>query len=444
MHKQEAAGSNIRTILALCLVLLPAILFYAILIKTSFNLPLLDDYHALLQPANHLRTMSGLRRDLSYYLAMQHNEYKLWLDTGAAWLQESVLGHLNFRVLSLAGDSFVLGLGMLLWRLFSARDMKFTERLLWFAPASWLVFQLSYAETLNWPMAGLQNIPVVVFSLIGLMLLMRTGWGPFTLAVFCLVGAVAASGNGLLVIPVGLLALALQRRYAQLACWLVAAAVLVSGYAYHFNVLSSQTAERRSILVTLRHFSPMYTLAMMGSEGTRHGAVILGLLLFALNIYLLWTGYFRTHPAIGYCTLFLLLTAVGVGGIRSEFGIAQAVSSRYHMYCMLLLVFAWFAWVDRMLTYGREEQSRRVLIGALIVTIMFALSRDWWGYRMLKARESYTKSGMEAYQKSLSAGGILGPVFWIPDVNPAYGMLNPSARTTLTESIALGTYTPPK
>lgn len=444
MNKQDAASSKTRVIPALCLVLLPALMFYAILVRTSFDLPILDDYHALLEPANELRNMSGQPGEFSYFLAMQHNEYKLWLDTGAAWLQESVLGHLNFRVLSLVGDAFVLCLGVIAWQLFPRKQMALRERLLWFAPASWLIFQLSYAETLNWSMAGLQNVPVLVFSLAALVLLMRTGWASFVPAAMCLVAAVAASGNGLLLVPLGLLALALQRRYAQMTCWCAIAAALVTGYAYHFNLLSSQTAEHRSILVTLRHFSPVFTLAMMGNEGTRRGAVLLGLLLLAVNLYLLWTGYFRKFPGIGYCTLFLVLTAVGVGGIRSEFGIAQAITSRYHIYSMLLLVLAWFACVERFLPRFSAKGSRNLLVGAVLVTVSFALVKDWRGYVLLHERESYTKSGMEAYQKSLSAGGTLGPVFWIPDVNPAYGMLNPSARTTLTESIALGTYTPPK
>ncbi len=441
MHKQKGIDSTVRVLCCALIVVLPALIFYFVLVRFCYNLPLLDDYHALLVPIDELGKITSTSNKISYFLGAQHNEYKLWLDVAMAWLQVKLFGHVNFYVLSLLGDSVVLGLGVLLWKLFPLQQKSLADRLLWFAPASWLLFQLSYAETLNWSMAGLQNLPVLLFSFLALGLLVRKRWSYFSASLVCLVLAIAASGNGLLVIPISMLILILEKRYRQLVCWLAGASILVKAYAFHFNLLSSQVATHRSIFVTLKHFSLMYTLAMMGSEAS-HGSAILGLSLCALNVYLLWTGYFRKFPEIGYCTLFLILTAFGVGGIRSEFGLLQAISSRYQMYCTLLLVFAWFACATRLGMSKYLVLSRWVLASVIFLCAVFAVRKDVGGYKFLKGRELFTLSGMEAYRRSLARGGQLGPVYWVEVPNQAYKEMNPSARRTLADSIRMGTYTP--
>jgi hypothetical protein len=50
-------------------------------------------------------------------------------------------------------------------------------------------------------------------------------------------------------------------------------------------------------------------------------------------------------PVVGYCLLFILLTAMGVSALRAELGLMQSISSRYRIYSDLLLIFAWFALV---------------------------------------------------------------------------------------------------
>src|SRR5580658_1504501 len=64
--------------LPLLFVALPAILFYTVLFRNLRDIPLLDDYDALLVFLNQIIPLQGISAKVSYFLAAQHNEYKLF------------------------------------------------------------------------------------------------------------------------------------------------------------------------------------------------------------------------------------------------------------------------------------------------------------------------------------------------------------------------------
>ena len=71
---------------------LPAVLFYAILFREAINVPLLDDYEALLDFLNRMAELKSVSARASYFLASQFNEYKLFFGHGVAWLQLAISG----------------------------------------------------------------------------------------------------------------------------------------------------------------------------------------------------------------------------------------------------------------------------------------------------------------------------------------------------------------
>src|SRR5580698_1588919 len=143
---------------------IPIILFYTILFRTSVNLPFIDDYDAVLNFMNELTRLSSPSAKVSYYLSSQHNEYKLFFEHAILWLQFTLLGRIDFKMLCAIGNGFILLLALLLWKMFLPNRKDYASRLALFIPASWLLFQLQYFETLNWAMGGLQNLPILVFS----------------------------------------------------------------------------------------------------------------------------------------------------------------------------------------------------------------------------------------------------------------------------------------
>lgn len=444
-----------KTLVAIVIMAAPAILFYAILFRQALNVPIYDDYEALLDFLNQMAGLSGAPAKVSYFLAAQHNEYKLFFEHGLVWLQFAATGHIDLRSLIALGDGFVLLLAILLWKMFLPNHKDFTSRLTFFIPVPWLLFQLQYVETLDWAMASLQNLPVLVFSLGAIYYLVRATRRAFCVAVVLLILAIASSGNGLVMIPVGALMLILSRRYIRVVSWLLASAVCVVAYAYHYNVLSSQSPMpvHPSVFSTVIRPQPFFVIAFIGNAACPpiKGPLLLevflcllvGSLLCLLFIRIARRGYVRRNSLVSYCVLYLLLTAIGVAGLRSEFSIVQSLSSRYGIYSALFLIFSWFAIVEEFLQDETAPLRKNpIMLGTIAAALVFSLYMDVSGWRYLTERNDKLIQGMTAYEHNVSAKSV-GPI--LPKVRQTarFDELDRTAPLILRESTRLGIYCPP-
>jgi hypothetical protein len=139
--------------------------------------------------------------------------------------------------------------------------------------------------------------------------------------------------------------------------------------------------------------------------------------------------------------LFLLLTAVGVAGLRSDFGIAQSLNSRYGIYSALLLIFSWFALVEEFLQdESLPLRKSRIWLGACAIAILFSLSMDTWGWRYLVERNEQIVLGVVAFEHSDPSSGDASPVLPFPNQNWRYDELDRRAPEILRRSIALNIY----
>ena len=449
-----------QTLIAAVFLALPAILFYGILFRTAIDVPFEDDYEALLDFLNRMAELKSVSARASYFLAAQYNEYKLFFGHGVAWLQFALLGHVDVRLLCAFGNIFVLLLAILLWKMFLPNHKVLCDRVVLFIPVSWLLFQLQYAETLNWSMPALQNLPVLVFSFGSIYCLLRPTRRAFCAALVCLVLAVAASGNGLLLIPMGLLILAVNRYYVRIVSWLSISAGCVAAYAYHYNVMSSQSQIHHSVLWTVMRPRPFYVIAFIGNAaafvkgalwfgGRYHPldlwlSLLLGLVLCVFFVAVAKRGYIRRNPLVSYCVLYLFLTALGVAGLRSDFGIAQSLAPRYRVYSALFLIFAWFVIVEEYLQQEIVSLRRsRILLITIVGTVLFSLSMDAVGWFYLVQRNREIVRGMAAFEHPVSPVSSIGPILPDPSRNARFDVLVRRAPGILRQSIKLGIYRPP-
>jgi len=456
MPTQANPRSQLKVLGPAVIVALPAILFYGILFQKSINVPLDDDYEALLDFLNHIIELKGAQARASYFLAAQFNEYKLFFGHAVAWLQLAVFKHTDLRTLCAIGNGSVLLLAILLWITFLPDHKNLAHRMAFFIPVSYLLFHLGYAGTLNWAMPSLQNLPVLVFSLGTIHLLVRGGRCAFWGALVGLILAIAASGNGFLLIPIGVTILALSRHYTRVVIWLFISAGCIAAYAYRYNLMSSQSKIHHSVLETVLRPRPLYVIAFIGNAaafppllGRYHPLEILlglflGLILCVYFFFLARRGYARRNPTVSYCVLFLLLTAVGVAGIRSELGISQSLESRYVIYSSLLLIFAWFSIVEEILQHQNLPLRRnRIFLVAVAGAVLFCFVMDFWGWSYLEERNRKIVFGMATYEHSVSNGAGVGPILPFPGQGERSDELERRAPIILEQSIKLGIYRPP-
>ncbi len=441
-----------RPVIAAIIVAMPVTLFYGILFHQGMSAPFEDDYEALLEFLNRIVGLNGFSARFAYFFAAQFNEYKLFFGHGLVFLQLVILGRVDVAMLCALGNGFILLLGVLLWKMFLPGSGNTGRRLALFIPVPWLLFQLQYVETLNWAMPSLVNLPVVLFSLGAIYSLCRGTLAGFWKGLACLVLAIASSGNGLTMVFIGLLILASRRHYGRALTWLVVSSVCIAAYAYHYNVMSSQSRSDQSVLSIVIHPRPLYVVTFMGnalaSPLFRRYFVLdivictlLGIVLCVFLFAMAKRGYVRRNPQVSYCVLFLLLTAVGVAGLRSDFGIAQSLNSRYGIYSALLLIFSWFAIVEEFLQdESLPLRKSRIWLGACAIAILFSLSMDTWGWRYLVERNQQIVLGVVAFEHSDPSAGGAGPVLPFPGQNWRYDELDRRAPEILRKSIALNIY----
>jgi hypothetical protein len=420
------------------LVLLPAVAAYAVLWRCYTAVPIIDDYPELFVFAIGFTKAQGLVAKLGLLFTAQVGPYKLLLDHGLVALQLLLTGHMDLPVMIVLGNLMPIGIFALLWRHAEKNNTPARSRLLLLLPVSLLVFSMNYAETLDWAMIGLQHPAVIFFSMAALHFLVQHSGKSFVLACGLAMLASATSANGLLLWPVGLLYLLLHdRRPARLLGWCAAIAVTVFAYFFRFQ------PEGLSVQGTVAGKLMFFTMFCGGAMENMHHkplpylslAIGAGVLLVIADA--VRTRFDRRNPFVFFTAVWLLCTAIVVANGRAAMGLELSLSSRYKIFCDVLLACCYLYLLDRMA--GLKLQRWLVaasIAGALVVCV----GGDVAGAKLLALRRSRAEAAMNNYA---AAPQSASPMFVVEDeLNPAEVMEEERARQELNEAIRLGIYKP--
>ena len=432
-------------ILPALLVLLPPVAFSAILVFATINYPLRDDYDTILNFANQLAGLSTFHGKLALLLAEQSNEYKLYVLHLVVWLQTGLTHHVNFRVLIWSGDVFVLLLGTLLWSQFLPGCSDLRRRLIYFVPVSCLLFQLRYEEAADWATAAVQHMPCLFFSFAAIYLVRASSRVKFCLALACMALAIFSSGNGFLVLPVGLVCLVLEGKFARAAGLIGVFATCAAIYFHQYT--RANLDARQGVVFSVFHVHSVYFLLFLGSIVARPRlavGVLLGAALCALLIYFGVTGSLRKATSAVYCMLYLLLTALVVAAMRGNVDAMQISTSRYTIYSALVLIYSWILFLER--SGGGESKLDLpdwFVPGIVAGSVLFAVSTYVTGFRAIQRSNQSLIRSMTWYEHPTASEEVLGPVPPLSTDDDEQKSFRVRAGKELTRSIELGIYTPP-
>jgi hypothetical protein len=424
-------------ILLLVAAALPAVIAYALLYRQGLAVPYQDDYNVILAFTTQYQHLATWQQKLVYVLTHQTNDYKMAFGHAIVGLEMEFVGHLNFGFFVTLGDLLLLPTVYLLWRTYDPKRGDLANRLMEFLPISILFFSLTYWETLNWAMAGLQNLSVILFSLLAIYLLIPKGTlvpRRGRLAFSCLSAILAAlsSANGFFLAPVGLLVLLRRRAYAHSLAWGGSFLFPIVCYLYHYvpNEVTVHYMHRTWLI-------PKFVYHFFGFLGcaipVRWAAALLGLAIFAVLLLAVLSRFEQTNPVAFYFTLWILITAVVVAWVR---GLS---ASRYSIYSILLLIFC-YAFLSHHLHGGAISFSKtRFYRFSLACFVGFCLLADISAYQHLAGRRRMVLSGLEHYRAD--------PQVNSPMIDPAVRQMFPAEeeyeRVTLTNAIREGVYTLP-
>jgi hypothetical protein len=428
------------------LVLLPVAVFYAVLARCFTAVPILDDYEQIFVFALQFARQPTLAGKFGLLFTTQVSAYKLIFEHLLAGMQIVLFGHMNFTVLVWICNLTPAGIFLVLWRHVEADRAPAVRRVLLLLPVGLLLFSLNWAETLDWAACGLQEQVVILFALAALHFLVKSdGSGRDGLAALvCGMLATSAFPNGMLVWPVGLVFLLLQwhegsRRWGRLALWCTGFAASLGAYLYHYQkvgIVSKGTLPAKL----------MYAVMFCGSaiENMHHRpvpyvSVVIGLAVLAVFGHAAYTRYDRRNPFAFYATLWMLLTSLVVANARVGFGLNQSLSSRYKIYCDVLLILLYVYLLDRF----RAEDKRRVVLGAAVAAgLLVNIGGTLAGAHMLGLRKQRADAAMAAY---LASPQTASPMFLFDDnLSPGEMQVEDKARVEMNEAIQLGIYVPPR
>ncbi len=450
--QSPASPRNISQLLPLLVMAFPGIVFYLLLFPQLVNIPIQDDYYAVLDFMNAYARSHGITDHLTVLATNQHGPYKLLFEHVLYITQYNVIGHINFVGLVAFGSLFITALVILLSRM--AFDGIPEDKRSWLlvVPIAFLMFQLQYAGAVDWAMTSLAHVPVIFFSILALWLASRDTAPAFTGACVSTLLAIAAATNGFAVAPLILILLVKQRRYRWIPALLLVVAIACAAYAWRYNphqkiedhiiVPERLRIEHHGVLVVASYF-----FAFLGSPATNTHilapGILFGICLTALFVVAAVRRYDRTNPAVFYSIAFLLITAAGVAILRSKLGALEALDSHYRIYSSTLLTLSFIFVAQTVWTSERPQKTKiAVLSFALIISIPFCLVSDRTGYRLLKTHRQEFTRGMLIWER---------PDLIPPDTVPVRDSVSEDRLThvydpfggIVRESERLGVYVPP-
>lgn len=337
--------------------LAPVILLYIAFDSYALNVPLWDDHalKAFLLTWEKENILLGLKA-----LFAQHNEHRIAFTRLTTLFAFWTQGTLNYRTLMAVGNITLVGT----WLIWALGWKTNPDRWIWWAVGSWLIFTLALYENFYWGMASLQNFGILFFAIISFYWLSQKsgtsdisrdwrlwlGWTSGTVAVF-------TSGNGLIIPLLGLLILAVQRRWKALywtgGLWAICLLIHLLTFTQRTDLASAETAwVWRDILWRFLVLAGAITDSLeIWPSGREWIAVLWGTATTGMVIFYLLRMPFQmffkkylpitaTQLVLAAFSLFVLGTILGTVLARLPYPVTILFTSKYKIYSNLLTLLA--------------------------------------------------------------------------------------------------------
>jgi hypothetical protein len=236
----------------LFLVFFAAISCWAVTIyEYQLNIPHWDD-HAIKTFVDSFNKTESFK-DKLYLLVKLHNEHRIATTRILSLFTFLILGTLNFSILIFLGNLFLIGLLPLLFRIQQNTKSPFG----FLVCTSLLLFNFYNYENSLWGMASIQNYGILFFVFYALYFLIKfplKGFLHFSIAILLTVMAFLTSGNGILLFPLGLLFLIIQKKYFKIVPWIliIGASFLVYFYYYEHRPDSKAALQSANLLIFIK------------------------------------------------------------------------------------------------------------------------------------------------------------------------------------------------
>jgi len=348
------------SVISWLLLSLPFALYLFYIFQYSVDVPLSDDYDAVLGFMNSFLQTENFGKKLGLLFA-QHNEHRIVFDRIVFLVQYFIFGKTNFKHLILFGNAgWILTVLILVFQ----QKKELNLPLIYLLPVPYILLAFVHWTNMFFAMASIQNYWFILFSVLFLLCLTKN-----RLVGACLLFPVAlfTSGGGVVLYPLGNIYWLLQKRRRHLIIFFISSTTLMLTYFYGYHTPS----QHPSIIGSFNNLEQtiIYFFALWGGMiPSRELALLTGFTSFALSIAF---AIKRTESDFICLMLGLVsLIAVTASLARSGFGVEQAIESKYTMYSLL----AWACTYLLIIVSVKNSNilAKRVLLVTLTLSVLFS------------------------------------------------------------------------
>ncbi|MBF0457965.1 MAG: hypothetical protein HQK99_08735 [Nitrospirae bacterium] len=375
--------------------------YYLTVIRYGSNIPIADDFDAVLDFLNNFLEVSSIHDKIALIFS-QHNEHRIVFTRLIVVAQYYLLNTVNFKVLIMIGNIGLIGILIVIFLSYNKRS------LIWFVPVVFILFEPQYFGAIFFAMGTIQNFYVLLFAFLSLYFLTRDGSLNFITAAVFAVMATFTSGNGILCFIAGALVLLIQKRFRFLAVWLSVMSLNIIIYLYGYVPPADHPNMLRTLL-TQPGTAVIYFIVLLGTvvylpfkmdnaeifSPALFIPIGMGVLLSVVFIYLTIKKYYLKNTAIYSFIVFILLSEVLTAAGRSGFGVANALSTRYAIMSVLLVIFAYIALIETI----DGETIHRYFHLVLVAAISFNILAFYINYDKIITLHQSVEQGLIYFQK---------------------------------------------
>ncbi len=429
MAVQEKSHLRVAWNTAIALVLVtPLVLYLHALLKYGANVPNKDDYQVVLDFLNRFIQANGFHEKFSL-LFRQHWEYRLFFNHIVELAQYAANGRVNFVQLMILGSiGWMLAVYILYTELGSSRLNP-----AYFIPVMLMMFNLTHWSPMNWAMSSIQNYFGVFFPLASIYVLTkRPGTAGLICSLFLMAASIFTSGTGFVLIPVALMALVSQKRYADFFISSLAASFLLLVFFYFLKYVNPSSAPiymknpLHIMLFSLANlgntfFGPYILYSFAHSPAVLstpfffygfYASVACGLAFIAFFVYLAVKGlYKRNGGFVFWAILLIILISIEIAIGRGSRGLQNAVLiPRYSLYPLLLISLLYLAGLDFLKDKENKKKLKRFGLAFFVFALLFYASTYSPGIWFLNNEHNVLKNRIPdpASQQILMESDMLG------------------------------------
>jgi hypothetical protein len=309
----------------------------------TVNFPISDDF-ALLDFLNKFIQADNFKEEIQL-IFKQHNEHRIVTVKLVFLIYHKLFGSINFIHLAFFGNLAILGIYFALIRQIpEGTDPNKRLALI----VACLLFQYGSAESMIWAMASIQNYSALFFTILTMALLKRDILVYFILAMSSAVLATFTQGNGIIILIIGGFYILSQKRYHHFTIWIFVTIAAVYFYfiGYQAPVNHSDPFQFYTQIGNIILFMLAFLGSAFGLGGSNYPllsnfflvpTVGIGLWVCLTTLFLSYQKKYQDGNILIWINLFIILTSFTAAVSRVNFGLSQALVSRYHVNSSIII-----------------------------------------------------------------------------------------------------------